>query len=171
MEQQQKTPPPVIERDELRTLGMQIKEALSTWAQLDIPDTLGHLDFNPGNILCSANQCVFLDWAEAYVGPPFLTLEYLREHLKRLRREDINLRADVVKPYETTWRRIVSPEAVSAALDLAPALAVFAYAAGTEAWRDSAKLQEQIAGYLRSLARRMHGEMQRLQDRRQLCRN
>lgn len=172
MEQQQKTPPPVIERDELRTLGMQIKEALSAWAQLDIPDTLGHLDFNPGNILCSANQCVFLDWAEAYVGPPFLTLEYLREHLVRLRREDINLGADVVKPYETTWRRIVSPEAVSTALDLAPVLAVFAYAAGTEAWRDSAKLREpRIAGYLRSLTRRMHGEMLRLQDRRQLCRN
>jgi len=172
MEQQQKTPPPVLGRGELQMLGIQIKEALSAWAQWDIPDTLGHLDFNPGNILCSANQCVFLDWAEAYVGPPFLTLEYLREHLVRLRREDINMGADVVKPYETTWRGIVSPEAVSAALDLAPVLAVFAYAAGTEAWRDSAKLREPgIAGYLRSLTRRMHGEMQRLQDRRQLCRN
>jgi hypothetical protein len=172
MEQQQKIPPPVLNRKDLQTLGRQIKDALSAWDQFNIPDTLGHLDFNPGNILCSADQCIFLDWAEAYVGPPLLTLQYLREHLVRLRKEDIILGADVVKPYETAWRRIVSPEAVSAALDLAPVLAVFAYAAGTEAWRDSAKLREpKIAGYLRSLTRRMQGEMQRLQDRRQLCRN
>ena len=73
MEQQPKTPPAVLGRGELLTLGTQIKETLSELAELDIPDTLGHLDFNPGNILCSADQCVFLDWAEAYVGPPFLT--------------------------------------------------------------------------------------------------
>jgi len=172
MEQQQKTPPSTLDRNELRTLGRQIKDVLSDLAELDFPDTLGHLDFNPGNILCSADQCIFLDWAEAYVGPPFLTLEYLREHLLRLRSEGTNLDADVVKPYETTWRRIISPETVSPALDLAPVLAVFAYASGIEAWRDRAKLLEpKIAGYLRSLTRRMHVEMQRLQDRRRVCSN
>jgi hypothetical protein len=172
MEQQQKTPPSTLDRNELRTLGRQIKDVLSDLAELDFPDTLGHLDFNPGNILCSADQCIFLDWAEAYVGPPFLTLEYLREHLLRLRPEGTNLDADVVKPYETTWRRIISPETVSPALDLAPVLAVFAYASGIEAWRDRAKLLEpKIAGYLRSLTRRMHVEMQRLQDRRRVCSN
>jgi hypothetical protein len=169
MGQQQKTPPPVLGTNDLRTLASQIKGALSNLAELDIPDTLGHLDFNPGNILCSADQCIFLDWAEACVGPPFLTLEYLREHLVRLRHGDINLSADVVKPYETTWRGILSHETISRSLDLAPVLAVFAYAAGTEAWRDPAKLMEpKIAGYLRGLTRRMHVEMQRLQDRRQV---
>jgi Ser/Thr protein kinase RdoA (MazF antagonist) len=133
---------------------------------------LGHLDFNPGNILCSADQCIFLDWAEACVGPPFLTLEYLREHLERLRRERTNLSADVVKPFETTWRRIISAETIFPALALAPVLAVFAYAAGTKAWRDPAKLMKpKFAGYLRGLTRRMNGEMQRLQDRRRVCSN
>lgn len=172
MEQQRKIPPPILNRNELQMLGGGITDALSAWMQLNIPDTLGHLDFNPGNILCSAEQCVFLDWAEAYVGPPFLTLEYLREHLVRLRKEDIHLGADVVKPYETVWRRIISPEIVSAALDLAPVLAVFAYAAGAESWRDPAKLREpKIAAFFRSLTRRMQVEIQRLQEGRRLCSN
>lgn len=172
MKQQPKTPPSVLDRKELLTLGRQIKDALSDLAKLDVPDTLGHLDFNPGNILCSADQCIFLDWAEAYVGPPFLTLEYLREHMVRLRRPGISFSADVVNAYETKWHRILSSETVSSARDLAPVLAVFAYAAGTGAWQNPTMLREpKTAAYLRSLTRRLHGEMQRLQDRRELCCN
>lgn len=152
MEQQQKTPPLILRREDLQTLGRQVKDSLAAWAQLDIPDTLGHLDFNPGNILCSAYQCIFLDWAEAYVGPPFLTLQYLCEHLVRLRQEDIGLGTDVVNAYETKWHRVLSPATVSAARDLAPVLAIFAYAAGTAAWRSPTMLrQPKTAAYLRSL--------------------
>jgi hypothetical protein len=172
MEVQQKTPPPVLSRKELGRLSDQIKDALSAWDQLNIPDTLGHLDFNPGNILCSANQCVFLDWAEAYVGPSFLTLQYLREHLMRLRRGDIGFFADVVKAYETKWRQIIPSENVSAAMDFAPLLAVFAYAAGPESGRNPALPRDpKAATCLRGLTRRMHVEIQRLQERRPLCRS
>jgi hypothetical protein len=171
MKQQRKTSPPVLGRSQLQMLGIQIKAALSAWALLNIPDTLGHLDFNPGNILCSPDRCVFLDWAEAYVGPPILTLEYLRQHLVRLRGEEISLAADVVEPYEKAWRRIVSAEALSAGLDLAPVLAVFAYAAGTRVWQDPTRVREpKTAAYLRSLTRRMRCEVLRPQDRRPLCR-
>ena len=172
MEQQQTTSPPTLSTTELLTLGKQIKNALSDLAELNIPDALGHLDFNPGNILCSANQSVFLDWAEAYVGPPFLTFEYLRTHLARTQREDAGLSADVINAYETKWRTVLSPEVVAVALNLASFLAVFAYAAGMEGWRNPTWLREpRAAAYLRSLTRRMHGEMRRLQDRRQLCSN
>ena len=169
MEQQWKTPPPVVNKRELQTLGKQIKDALSSWAQLHIPDSLGHLDFNPGNILCSPDQCVFLDWAEAYVGPPFFTLQYLREHLTRLRHERSSSGADVVKAYYAKWRRFLSPETISTALDLAALVAVFAYAAGTAAWRNSTIPEGSRAAYLRSLTRRMHLEMQGLQQRRHIC--
>jgi Phosphotransferase enzyme family len=172
MEQQRKTPPPALDRDELLTLGSQIKVALSELAELCIPDTLGHLDFNPGNILCSADQCVFLDWAEAYVGHPFLTLQHFREHLARLRQEDISLGAGVVSAYETKWHGILPREAVALAQDLAPALAVFAYAVGTPSWRNPTMLGEPTtAAYLRSLTRRMRIEMQRLRERGQFCCN
>jgi hypothetical protein len=170
MEQQRTTPPPVLDGGELRTLGRQIQEALSRLAELGIPDTLGHLDFNPGNILCSADRCVFVDWAEAYVGPPFLTFDYLRTHLGRTGREDAGLSADVVKAYETHWRTVLSPDVVAEAMKVASVLAVFAYATETEQWRTPASFGEsRAAGYLRSLTRRMHGEMRRLQDRRRLC--
>jgi Ser/Thr protein kinase RdoA (MazF antagonist) len=172
MEQQRKTPPPALDRDELLTLGSQIKETLSELAELGIPNTLGHLDFNPGNILCSADQCVFLDWAEAYVGPPFLTFEYLRTHLTRTQREGVGLSADVVNAYKTQWHTVLSPEVVAVALNLAPVLAAFVYAAGTEGWRNPTLLREpRAAAYLRSLTRRMRVEMQRLQERRQFCCN
>jgi hypothetical protein len=170
MEQQQKTPPAILSRKDLQRLGRQIEGALSAWAQLQIPDTLGHLDFNPGNILCSADQCVFLDWAEAYVGPPFLTLQYLREHSMRLRRGDTGFFADVVKAYETKWRQIIPSENVPAAIDLAPVLAVFVYAAGPKSWRNPTMLREPgSAACFRSLTRRMHVEMRRLEDRRAMC--
>jgi hypothetical protein len=170
MEQQKKTPPPILRRKELQTLGTQIKDALSAWAQLNIPETLGHLDFNPGNILCSAEQCVFLDWAEAYVGPPFLSLQYLREHIVRLRREDIGLGTDVVTAYETKWRQILSPETVSAAMDLASLLAVFAYAAETNSGRDpTGRRDPKTSVYLRSLTRRIQVAVQRRQERRRIC--
>jgi len=170
MEQQRTTPPPVLDRGELRTLGRQIQEALSKLAELGIPDTLGHLDFNPGNILCSAHRCVFIDWAEAYVGPPFLTFDYLRTHLGRTEREDAGLSANVVTAYETHWRPVLSPDVVAEAMKVASVLAVFAYATATEGWRKPASFGEsRAAGYLRSLTRRMHREMRRLQDRRRLC--
>ena len=170
MAQQQKTPPAILSRKDLQRLGRQIEGALSAWAQLHIPDTLGHLDFNSGNILCSADQCVFLDWAEAYVGPPFLTLQYLREHLVRLRPADFGLAVDVVKVYETKWRQILSSENVSAAMNFVPLLAVFVYGAGPESWRNPTMLREpRSAGYFRSLTRRMHVEMRMLEERRALC--
>ena len=170
MDQQQKTPPAILGRKELQTLGTQVKDVLSAWARLNIPDTLGHLDFNPGNILCSADQCVFLDWAEAYVGPPFLTLQYLREHLVRFRQGEAGLAADLVKAYETKWSYILSPENVSAAMGLAPLLAVVAYAAGTESWRKPLERRNpKAAAYQRSLTRRMHAEMRRLEEARALC--
>ena len=172
MTQQQKTPPLPLRREELRELGRQIKGALTAWARLNVPDTLGHLDFNPGNIVTSADQCIFLDWAEAYVGPPFLTLEYLCEHLLRLPQKETRAGADVIEKYEKKWRKILAPEIVSAALGIAPVLAVFAYAAGTAVWRHPTVLQEpRTTAYLRSLTRRIRAEMRRLQERRQICCN
>lgn len=172
MQRQRKTPPRVLTTSELRTLGAQIKATLSELEELEIPDTLGHLDLNLGNILCSADQCVFLDWAEAYVGPPVLTLEYLREHLTRLPRERVSLGAEALKAYATKWHEILSPETVSRAMELAPVLAVFAYATGISAWQEPSVLQEpRTISYLRSLTRRTHVEMQRLQDGRRTCCN
>ena len=83
MERQTKIPPAVLSREELRCLSARVQDALAVLEDTGIPTTLGHMDINPGNIVCSPTGCVFLDWAEAFVGHPFLTFEYLLEHFRR----------------------------------------------------------------------------------------
>jgi len=86
MAQQPKVPPPVLSLQEIHALAAQLKEVCVHLKDLGFPDTLGHLDFNPGNIIAGSDRCVFLDWAEAYVGHPFLTFEYLRALTRRMQR-------------------------------------------------------------------------------------
>ena len=172
MEKQTKVPPRVLSRSELILLGEQIEEALSLSTDLGIPDALGHLDLNPGNVIVSEGQCVFLDWAEAYVGNPLFSFQYLVEHFRRMAGADATAESALTSAYAEEWQSLVSPETLQEALALAPMLAVFAYAAATDAWSDQARLQDpKVAGYLRSLTRRMHREASRLKDRSALCPN
>ena len=64
--------------------GSRSKRHSSLSTDLVIPDALGHLDLNPGNVIVSEGQCVFLDWAEAFVGHPFFSFQYLVEHFRRI---------------------------------------------------------------------------------------
>jgi len=169
MERQPKVPPLVLGWKELLVLGDRIQSALDALEVLGIPETLGHLDLNPGNIVASLSRCVFLDWAEAYVGNPFFSFEYLLEHLRRTNGTDSAAETKLVEAYCAQWEHVVPPGAVAEGLALAPLLAVFAYAAGSNAWEDTERLQPATAGYLRSLTRRMSREANELADRRSLC--
>jgi hypothetical protein len=170
MKEQCKVPPVVLSRQELSTLGEQVQDALSVVGQLGIPDALGHFDLNPGNIIVSPNGCKFLDWAEAYLGHPFFSFEYLREQFRRLVGARPGLEIQLVAAYAEPWRALFSDDAVAQALSLAPMLAVFAYAAGNDVWSDQEKLQQPLtAGYLRSLIRRLKRESDRLVGGRSQC--
>jgi len=170
MQRQTKMPPAALGRQELLLLGERIQGALDSLEALGIPDTLGHLDLNPGNIVVSPTRCAFLDWAEAYVGNAFFSLQYLLEHLRRTIGTDSAVEAKLVQSYCAQWEVLVPRGAVSEALALAPLLAIFAYAAGSDAWEDRERLEKPAtAGYLRSLTRRMNREANELADRRSLC--
>jgi hypothetical protein len=170
MEKQTKVPPPVLSRSELVLLGEQVEEALSLSTDFGIPDALGHLDLNPGNVILSEGHSVFLDWAEAYVGNPLLSFQYLVEHFRRATGVDGTAEPSLIGAYTEEWLSLVSPENLASALAFAPMLAVFTYAVASDAWSDQAKLRDpRIAGYLRSLTRRMHREANRMRDRSALC--
>ena len=170
MERQSKVPPAALGRKELLLLGDRIQSALDAMEALGIPETLGHLDLNPGNIVISPNRCAFLDWAEAYVGNPSTSFQYLLEHRRRTIGTDSAVEARLIEAYCAPWEQIVSRAAIAEALELAPLLAVFAYAAGSNAWKDTQCLEDPAtAGYLRSLTRRMNREANELVDRRSLC--
>lgn len=170
MKQQSKVPPPVLSEIELQLLGERVQDALSLLGELGIPDTLGHLDANPGNIIVSRNGCAFLDWAEAYVGHPFFSFQYLLEHFRRIVGADSISEAKLAAAYFVPWEQIASRECLAETMTLAPLLAAVAYAAGTDAWKQPERLRDSnVAGCLRSLARRMNREANQLSVGRSPC--
>jgi aminoglycoside phosphotransferase (APT) family kinase protein len=170
MKQQVKTPPSILTSGELFDLRKRIKEILSPFAASGIPDTLNHLDFNPGNIFVSGERCTFIDWAEAAIGHPFLTFQYLLEHLTRLRPEYAHRREELVSAYAYQWEGFAPPSTVSHSLALAPLIAVFAYAVSSGTWRQPETFASpSVAGYFRSLVRRMKREADALENRSLEC--
>lgn len=163
--------PPPLTVGALHTVAASLKEACIFLADLDLPDTLGHMDFNPGNVCGSPTGCVFLDWAEAYVGHPFLTFEYLREQLSRNHPNKKAWQSEVTSSYLDPWISLVSADVATRALEVTPLVAVLAYALGNNTWQDAERVQNpKLAGYFRSLVRRMQREAQIWDERRQRCR-
>ena len=156
--QETDTPARLVE-SELRTLAERLKEACALLESLGLPDTLGHIDFNPGNILVSGDCCVFLDWAEGCVTNPLVTFEYLCEHRRRSGIKGSASREQLVSAYLEPWTARHSRDDWRRALALSPLLAVFACAVANDSWRsaNSRHIPTQ-AGYFRSLARRMYRE-------------
>jgi hypothetical protein len=170
MERQTKMPPAVLSRERLRCLSIRVREALAVLEETSIPTALGHLDLNPGNIVCSPSGCVFLDWAEAFVGHPFLTFEYLLEHFRRTFGQKHPQETHFVARYTSPWRAFASESDIRRGLEVAPLVAVFAYAAGNDLWKDPPRLEEpRSAGYLRSLTRRTEREARGLVERSVSC--
>jgi aminoglycoside phosphotransferase (APT) family kinase protein len=127
---------------------------------------IGHSDFNPGNILVNG-KIVFIDWSAAHVGGPWLTLEYLIAHFKRmgaaLHGQDTLLR----QIFREQWLPIIPHEVLRQAQHFTPLVAVFASAVADDGWKDPATLSlPGVAGYLRSLSRIMWREAQSLNARR-----
>jgi hypothetical protein len=170
MEQQTKFPPLVLSLQELSLLGLRIEDSLTLLDDLGLPEVLGHSDLNPGNIVVATDQCVFVDWAEAHVGHPFLSFEYLLEHFRHTIGTDVALETRLARSFSASWRELFSGEIIAEALALAPLAGVFAYAVGNDAWKDQQRLREpEVAGYFRGLARRMNREAMQLTDRRSSC--
>lgn len=170
MNQQKKEFPPALSRGELLALADDIRKAAAAWVRLSIPDTLGHMDLSPGNIVVSDGHCVFLDWAEAYIGPPFFAFDFMREHFRQTQFVDDNGTARIAEQYGSKWSSLHSTEAVNEGLRLASLLAPYAYAVGTDLWRDEEQLcNSDAASYLRSLVRRMQRESRNLRERRCSC--
>jgi hypothetical protein len=170
MEEQSKVPPPTLTPEELSLLKLRIEDSLTLLEDLEIPNTMGHLDLNPWNVIVSANGSVFLDWAEAYAGPPFFSFEYLLQHFRRDIGVNPTLESQFVDAYIRPWRQSLADDLTSEALSLAPLGAVFAYAAGTGVWKHEQHLRDpKIRAYFRSLVRRMNREAIQFSEQRPAC--
>lgn len=166
IDRQSKTPPAILSREELSLTKVQVDEALTTLANLRIPVTLGHMDPNPWNIIVSMDKCIFLDWAEGYVGQPLFSFEYLLEHFRHKGKDFAEFESRVVNAYKAPWQELLSDVCFREALAVAPLVAVFAHAVGGDTWKDEERLRDPTTGgYFRSLARRMIREAIQLEGR------
>ena len=157
MAAQEKRSPAPLAKSELISLREGLVEACELLESFHIPVTLGHADFNPGNILVSPDRCVVLDWAAGCVGHPFVTFEYLRRHIGRSDLREVAAER-ITAAYLRPWEALFSPEILRRAMAIVPLIAVFAYAVAGDAWRLPDSLHNNAAGYLRSLTRRMFRE-------------
>lgn len=168
---QSKQPPMMLSDSHFAFLRDELKEACSALRDLDLPVVLGHLDFNPGNIVISPQRCVFLDWAEGSLICPFLTFAYLREHARRSQGSASESQAQMAAAYINPWRPLLSPCDLAQGIELSSFVAVFAYAlAISEATPRETPESPTLAGFLRSLARRMYREAAELAHRSEQCR-
>jgi len=166
MEQQSKPTPKRLSSEEVKATQQRVTEALLDLEAARIPDTINHLDLNPGNIFIAPAQCTFLDWAEAAVGNPFFSMEYLRQHFVRAFQGQEDAKTAFLISYLDRWRSILPAKTVETALRLAPLTALFAYAASSLPWHLSLSSRPELAGFVRSLMRRMHRESEELSTSR-----
>lgn len=166
MEQQTKLTPKRLTREEIKLTQQRVIEALVELEAAGIPDTINHLDLNPGNVLIAPGTCIFLDWSEAAVGNPFFSMEYLRQHFVRAFQGQAGAKTAFLVSYLDRWRSILPGQTVETAVRLAPLMALFAYAASSLPWHLSLSSRPELAGFIRSLVRRMHRESEELSTRR-----
>jgi len=164
MARQEKNPPAPMTNVQLFDTATALRAAIVELHKLGLPDTVGHSDFNPGNILLSENRCVFIDWSAAHVGNPLLTMEYLLAHFRK-HHPDLSAVSDRLRElYLQGWLGAVPEDRMRQALRLSPIVAIFASAIASGAWQAPQRLQRPgMAGYLRSLARMMYREAQLLE--------
>jgi hypothetical protein len=138
-------------------------KALRQLESLLIPDALNHFDLNPGNTIVRSGGCTFLDWAEAGVGYPFLSFEYLRQHFLRTFGNESGAATKFRRSYINVWSTLLPPSAIDHAMALLPLVAPFAFAATTLPWSTSTRRPtSESAAFLRSLARQMQREAEQL---------
>ncbi len=164
MRQQKKISPAPLTPAELFALREYLTQALDALGQTGLPDTLGHTDFNPGNVLLEGKTCAFTDWAEAHVACPFLTVQYLLAHMDRMRMPRTMQRA-LLERHIMSWQSLSSRADLRRASRFASLVAVFAYGVSLESWRNTPQPPDESgAAYLRSLARRMKKEADLLRE-------
>jgi hypothetical protein len=142
--------------EEIEDIKTAVLDSLTRLEAAGLPNTIGHMDLNPANIYCAEPECVFLDWAEAFIGNPFFSFEYLLQHFRQAvspgAREEMRIR----EAYLIPWREIVRPDDLQAAISTVPLPALFAYA--VTLWSELRKRADVNIGqekYLASMIRKM----------------
>jgi len=154
---------------DLLSLEHEIKTTLIELRNLNFPDTIGHFDINPGNVVLSSERCTFLDWAEGFVGHPFFTFQYFLEYFRRAFPNDDLSAARMTEGYASQWSSRATISEIREALSLSALGAVFAYALNSVAWRGAqAARDKQVVNFAASLTKHMERKTGRIYQRANL---
>ncbi len=163
MEMQTKPSPRKLKVEEVRLVQQRVVEALLQMGAAEVPDSLNHLDLNPGNVFVDSCKSTFLDWAEATVGNPFFSSEYLRQHFVKVFCARQENEQSFERSYVKRWSSLLPGKAIETMLRVVPLTAIYAFAASALPWHDpNLSRRREIAAYLRSLVRRMYRESELL---------
>lgn len=150
-----------IANQDLDCLRKDIERAFSAVSIPELPDTVLHGDLGPGNLILSPHGPVFLDWAEAGIGHPFVTAEHLLAIHQRFRPEQVTERHLLRHFYAEHWEDCASTGLLERVLTFSPAVAVFAYALCVWDRNRSQTRPTRTWPLLRSLVRRTRDQLDR----------
>jgi hypothetical protein len=157
MSLQTSTKAPRLEKARLQQMQRIFLDVCRRMEDLGLPETIVHGDMNHGNILTGCGHCQFIDWCEAYVGNPLISLEHL---LLFNRVESAEVRAFVNRAlkerYRDVWLAKSDPAPIDEGLVYMPVLAVASALYGRGDWlTTSQRDQTHRQAYARTLARHM----------------
>ena len=168
MARKQSSPSPKLSRGRLREVWRLLEEACFNLEALGIPDTLAHGDINLGNIL-TGHRCVFIDWAQASIGNPFVTFEQLRVQIAE-DQNTVQWTPYMTEKYTKSWGQILSASQINCALALVPLISVALELCSRWDWLTSDRRHDpQFQSYVRVLARQMDRAVRDLEPREIIC--
>ncbi len=152
-----------IDAGRLRRIADLIVEATQRLESIGIPDTLIHCDIGFENILAGPTGCVFIDWAHAGVGHPFITFENLCSQFAQ-DHEVRNLVPLLQGTYLRVWGDWLSVDRLREALTLAPLVALASLLCCRRDWLTGGQRQwPSFQSYARVMARQMDLAAQRIE--------
>jgi Phosphotransferase enzyme family len=161
-----------LERSRLQELRTLFTEICRRMHDLHLPTTIVHGDINCGNILMSREHCHFIDWCEAYLGNPLLSLQHLLllNKTENLELHDL-INQGIKSRYRATWLESCNAEALDEGFIYMPLLAVGSTLYGRGDWLTSARRNDpHRQSYARSLARHMDRSARDPRLQEALCR-
>ncbi len=150
----------------LNEIEERIAEICSRLGEVGIADGLVHNDLHLGNILVNDGKSVFIDWADAGIGHPFLALEQLRTELIHRSRMSRWL-ADCTTAYLAAWCPTFPKAALLNAIELISPVAI-----ATQLWNagldTSAASNSRQQRHIRSLARQLDSAVRSFEEQKKL---
>jgi hypothetical protein len=157
MGQQSSTKVPRLERARLQEIRTLFDDVCRRMEGLDLPETIVHGDMNRGNILVGSGHCQFIDWCEAYLGNPLITLQHLLLFNQVENRDTRDFISRILKGnYTKIMMEVSDPAAISEGFVYMPLLAIASSLYGRGDWLTTPQRDDpRRHTYARNLARHM----------------